>query len=145
MRIIGADQLNSVCVTGIVRLSLTYIPGSEFINFSQGQLWSNIHLGSGIVCACMPLYRPLVLESAGIFSKTYQKLSDALSSRGKDYSSSDYTNDSEQYRKMNGSSSARNRSQEQQSAWIPLEKNAEQKDGMHVRDDGAPMRDADFV
>ena len=34
------------------------------VDFVKGILWSNIHLGTAIICACLPTYRPLLSRCA---------------------------------------------------------------------------------
>ena len=77
----------SVIITGIVRIIIVYQPHSNngetshalhgtepepntrLVSFTKSQLWSNIHIGTAIVCACLPTYRPL-LAKASAFSQS---------------------------------------------------------------------------
>lgn len=49
-----------VIITGIIRMAKVYKPGSADVDLTQGQIWLNVHLGTAILCACLPTYRPLV-------------------------------------------------------------------------------------
>ena len=48
----------SVIVTGLIRVVLGYAPGSQNVAFSKAELWSAVHIGIAIVCACLPTLRP---------------------------------------------------------------------------------------
>lgn len=74
----------SVCITAIVRLALTYRPdqknglfsSTELLGLSnqqtvkvvKGLLWSNIHLGTALISACLPTYRPILSKFAHGFA-----------------------------------------------------------------------------
>ncbi|KAL8895946.1 MAG: hypothetical protein Q9207_007940 [Kuettlingeria erythrocarpa] len=49
-----------VIVTGIVRIAILYHPGETDFDLTQGDIWLNVHLGTAIICACLPTYRPLI-------------------------------------------------------------------------------------
>ncbi|KAI9641747.1 hypothetical protein NHQ30_009603 [Ciborinia camelliae] len=49
-----------VVVTGVVRVVLGYAPGSQNVDFPRAELWSAVHVGMAIVCACLPNFRPLL-------------------------------------------------------------------------------------
>ncbi|KAL8836441.1 MAG: hypothetical protein Q9170_002929 [Blastenia crenularia] len=49
-----------VIITGIVRLVKVYKPGGADVDLTQGDIWLNVHLGTAIICACLPTYRPLI-------------------------------------------------------------------------------------
>ncbi|KAL8925694.1 MAG: hypothetical protein Q9208_003377 [Pyrenodesmia sp. 3 TL-2023] len=48
-----------VIITGIVRIAIVYQPGRPDFDLTQGVIWLNVHLGTAIICACLPTYRPL--------------------------------------------------------------------------------------
>lgn len=50
-----------VCITGIIRVALTYAPHSGFVVI-KCLMWSNIQLGTAITCACILTYRPLLTK-----------------------------------------------------------------------------------
>lgn len=39
---------------------LGYAPGSQNVDFPRAELWSAVHVGMAIVCACLPNFRPLL-------------------------------------------------------------------------------------
>ncbi|KAL8931693.1 MAG: hypothetical protein Q9216_007108 [Gyalolechia sp. 2 TL-2023] len=59
-----------VVITGIVRIVKVYKPGGSEVDLTQGDIWLNVHLGTAIICACLPTYRPL-LSSNPWFSKKF--------------------------------------------------------------------------
>ena len=42
------------------------------VNFANAEIWTNIHVCTSIVCACLPTLRPLLI-TMGAGSKTVQK------------------------------------------------------------------------
>ncbi|KID66209.1 Satratoxin biosynthesis SC1 cluster protein 4 [Metarhizium brunneum] len=48
-----------VIVSGLLKTSFGYIPGSRQPSFSRTQLWTSVHCGTGIICACLPICWPL--------------------------------------------------------------------------------------
>ncbi|KAL8742730.1 MAG: hypothetical protein Q9184_008207 [Pyrenodesmia sp. 2 TL-2023] len=48
-----------VIITGIVRIAKVYQPSGTDVDLTQGDIWLNVHLGTTIICACLPTYRPL--------------------------------------------------------------------------------------
>lgn len=51
--------ITSVIITGILRVIYGYVPGSRVPSYSQAELWSSVHIGMAIICACLPPLRPL--------------------------------------------------------------------------------------
>ncbi|KAI0006306.1 hypothetical protein F4779DRAFT_633091 [Xylariaceae sp. FL0662B] len=49
-----------VIVTGIVKVILGYIPGSRVPSYIRTEVWTTVHVGMGIVCACLPVCWPLI-------------------------------------------------------------------------------------
>ena len=41
-------------------MALGYAPGSQNVDFPRAELWSAVHVGMAIVCACLPNFRPLL-------------------------------------------------------------------------------------
>ncbi|KAM3076677.1 hypothetical protein ACMFMG_007482 [Clarireedia jacksonii] len=76
----------SVIVTGIVRVILGYAPGSQNVDFSKAELWSAVHVGMAIVCACLPSFRPLLTS----ITMTARRLYSSAVSSGRDNSTSSY-------------------------------------------------------
>jgi len=75
-----------VIVTGIVRVILGYAPGSQNVDFSRAELWSAVHVGMAIVCACLPNFQPLLIRITATARRLY---SSAISSR-KDSTTNSY-------------------------------------------------------
>lgn len=59
-----------VVITGIVRIIKVYKPSGAEVDLTQGDIWLNVHLGTAIICACLPTYRPLVSRNPW-FSKSF--------------------------------------------------------------------------
>ncbi|KAL8646997.1 MAG: hypothetical protein Q9226_006617 [Calogaya cf. arnoldii] len=49
-----------VIITSVVRLAVLYRPDKIDIDLTQGNIWLNVHLGTAIICACLPTFRPLI-------------------------------------------------------------------------------------
>lgn len=49
----------SVVVSGLVKAITGYIPGNRQPSFSNTQVWTTVHCGTGIICACLPICWPL--------------------------------------------------------------------------------------
>jgi hypothetical protein len=61
--LLSLTHLHSVIITGVLRVTYGYKPGSQNVAFSKAELWSSIHVGIAIVCACLPTLRPLFIRS----------------------------------------------------------------------------------
>lgn len=61
-----------VVITGIVRMGTLYRPGIEDFDLTVGDIWLNVHLGTAIISACLPAYRPLVSRRFRSAHNTYQ-------------------------------------------------------------------------
>ncbi|KAF2690333.1 hypothetical protein K458DRAFT_399671 [Lentithecium fluviatile CBS 122367] len=48
-----------VVITNIIRLTFMYRPNDNFVNFAETEKWAHIHWLTGIICACLPIYKPL--------------------------------------------------------------------------------------
>ncbi|KAI0144468.1 hypothetical protein GGR57DRAFT_331982 [Xylariaceae sp. FL1272] len=48
-----------VVVTDIIRLAFIYEPGGTDVDFEASAFWLNIHIALSIVCANLPVYKPL--------------------------------------------------------------------------------------
>jgi len=59
--------VSSTIVTGVVRVKLGYPKASRVPSYSKTEIWTTVHAGMSIVCASLPIFRPLVrrmVESA---------------------------------------------------------------------------------
>lgn len=54
----------SVLVTGILRVAYSYVPGSRVPSYAGAELWSIVHIGMGVVCACLPPLWPLLVRAS---------------------------------------------------------------------------------
>jgi hypothetical protein len=46
-------------VTGLVKVVLGYVPHSRVPSYSRTEVWTTVHAGMSIVCACLPIFKPL--------------------------------------------------------------------------------------
>ena len=53
-----------VIITAIIRLSILYRPTKPDLDLTKGDIWFNVHLGTGIISACLPTFRPLISRSS---------------------------------------------------------------------------------
>ncbi|KAL2065587.1 hypothetical protein VTL71DRAFT_3257 [Oculimacula yallundae] len=70
-----------VILTGLVRVILGYRPSSQNVAFARAELWSAVHIGTAIVCACLPILRPLIKRATATASSFKRKYGSSLSSR----------------------------------------------------------------
>jgi hypothetical protein len=63
----------SVIITGLLRVIYGYKPGSQNVAFSKAELWSGVHVGIAIVCACLPTLRPLFFRTAASASSFWHR------------------------------------------------------------------------
>ena len=89
-----------VVITSIVRMAVLYRPDEEDFDLSQGDIWLNVHLGTAIISACLPTYRPLVSRKTSLAQIFYPNRSYQIEE-----------NESLQYRKKSSATS--------HSAWLP--------------------------
>lgn len=69
------------CITGIVRTVLTYPQTGSPSSFTNGLVWSNTQLGTSIVSACLPIYRPLLAKCALFHASVSSSYRSLLSNR----------------------------------------------------------------
>ncbi|KAI1084186.1 hypothetical protein F5B20DRAFT_523998 [Whalleya microplaca] len=50
-----------VIVTGLVKVKLGYVPGGRVPSYMRTTVWTMVHVGMAIVCACLPVCWPLVI------------------------------------------------------------------------------------
>ncbi|VUC27762.1 unnamed protein product [Clonostachys rosea] len=51
-----------VIISGVVKVALSYVPGSRQLDLTQTSLWSTVHICTGIICACLPVCWPVFLR-----------------------------------------------------------------------------------
>jgi hypothetical protein len=54
-----------VILSGVVKVILSYIPGSRQPDFSRTALWTVVHVCTGIICACLPVCWPVLKRLGG--------------------------------------------------------------------------------
>ncbi|MCJ1250351.1 hypothetical protein MMC30_007577 [Trapelia coarctata] len=69
-----------VIVTGIVRMILTNVLTSPGKHASLDLIWLQVHVASGVVCACIPTYLPLLNKMGELSQKMISSLTSRLSS-----------------------------------------------------------------
>ncbi|XXH02057.1 hypothetical protein Hte_008422 [Hypoxylon texense] len=53
-----------IIVTGIVKVILAYTPGKRSLSYANAELWAALHSSMAILCASLPIFRPLVKRVA---------------------------------------------------------------------------------
>jgi hypothetical protein len=46
-------------ITNILRIYYSYQPHQRFVNLQDAELWTVIHICSAVLCACIPVYKPI--------------------------------------------------------------------------------------
>ncbi len=54
-----------VVITAVVRMSVLYRPSQPTLDFTH-DIWLNVHLGTAVISACLPTYRPLISRDSGL-------------------------------------------------------------------------------
>jgi hypothetical protein len=52
---------SSVILSGIVKVIVSYEPGNREPSFSRTAVWSTVHIGTGVVCASLPVCWPFLV------------------------------------------------------------------------------------
>lgn len=55
-----SDIVDSVVMTGLVKVILGYVPGGRVPSYTKTEVWTTVHVGMAIVCACLPVCWPLM-------------------------------------------------------------------------------------
>ncbi|KAI4863291.1 hypothetical protein F4820DRAFT_378739 [Hypoxylon rubiginosum] len=92
-----------IIVTGIVKVILAYTPGKRSLSYANAELWAALHSSMAIVCASLPIFRPLVRRVGN--SSFVIKCSSLLSRRRRRLSSSKSDDKSPESEKEDGSRS----------------------------------------
>ncbi|KAI8628486.1 hypothetical protein F5Y19DRAFT_476469 [Xylariaceae sp. FL1651] len=53
-----------VILSGIVKVILSYVPGNREPSFNRTEVWTTVHTGTGILCACLPVCWPQFVRLA---------------------------------------------------------------------------------
>ncbi|KAI0184477.1 integral membrane protein [Xylaria flabelliformis] len=51
-----------VILSGLLKAVYGYVPGSRQPSFSKTSLWTTVHSGTGIICACLPVCWPVFVR-----------------------------------------------------------------------------------
>ncbi|TVY73498.1 Satratoxin biosynthesis SC1 cluster protein [Lachnellula suecica] len=105
-----------VVVTGVVRVVVGYKPGSQNVAFAKAELWSSVHIGIAIVCACLPTLRPFLTHATASMSSIKTRLHGSGTSKI-GHSDGSYSN---------SSSGSKRRSQVEVLAMKPLKNTTDQ-------------------
>lgn len=62
----------------------------ERVSFAKGELWSTIHTGTAIICACLPIYRPLVVKVLAISNTMLHRYGTILGNHTSNPASTEY-------------------------------------------------------
>ncbi|OTB10339.1 hypothetical protein K445DRAFT_309623, partial [Daldinia sp. EC12] len=63
-----------VIVSGLLKAILGYVPGSREPSFIRTQLWTTVHCGTGIICACLPVCWPLISHFGKFVPKRWSRI-----------------------------------------------------------------------
>ncbi|KAI1125669.1 hypothetical protein F5Y10DRAFT_225845 [Nemania abortiva] len=50
-----------VIVSGLLKVIYGFVPGSRQPSFARTSLWTTVHSGTGIICACLPVCWPILV------------------------------------------------------------------------------------
>ncbi|KAI1412527.1 hypothetical protein F5Y13DRAFT_199776 [Hypoxylon sp. FL1857] len=64
-----------VIFSGLVKVILSYAPGSREPSFGKTEVWTTVHCCTGIVCACLPICWPLFVRLIRFGSRTWPAVS----------------------------------------------------------------------
>lgn len=59
------NLLISVTITGIIKVYFAYNPDGHVPRFGPAEVWTTLHVGLAIVCACLPILKPLFARMTG--------------------------------------------------------------------------------
>lgn len=81
----SCDLFSSIKPQGLIVSLSTYSFGlvyelNDEVPFTQGDIWSNIHAGTAIICACLPTYRPLFPRLAAFSNNVRQRYRNLVNS-----------------------------------------------------------------
>ncbi|KAI2464980.1 hypothetical protein F4781DRAFT_411141 [Annulohypoxylon bovei var. microspora] len=64
-----------VILSGLVKVILSYAPGSREPSFGRTEVWTTVHCCTGIVCACLPICWPIFTRLARLSPGTWPAVS----------------------------------------------------------------------
>jgi hypothetical protein len=89
-------QRHRVILTQILRMVFSYDPkGGGVLSLEQLSIWTGLHLGFGIICACLPVFRVYLPKDDGLINTTLKRLYTTVTTHfyrfSRKYSSSGYS------------------------------------------------------
>jgi len=94
-----------VIITNIVRITKSFEPGNQLIDLMLDIFWLDIHVGTSIICACLPTYRPIITKGISSISGSFQKYYGSSFKTGSGASASNPNNSSSKHNDTSGISS----------------------------------------
>ncbi|KAF1950439.1 hypothetical protein CC80DRAFT_539675 [Byssothecium circinans] len=73
-------------ISNIIRTIETYIPGDLFIDFAGDMFWIDIHQATALICANLPVCKPLMRASVTFVSTNFSKTFGSYGSYGSGFS-----------------------------------------------------------
>ncbi|KAI1151633.1 hypothetical protein F4825DRAFT_476841 [Nemania diffusa] len=67
-------------ITNILRLINIYRPGQQFVSFTEGIFWTHIHGLIAVLCANLPVYKPLRNKVTSLFAKIQRSFGSSVRS-----------------------------------------------------------------
>ncbi|KAI1739184.1 hypothetical protein F4680DRAFT_423092 [Xylaria scruposa] len=67
-------------ITNVLRLYNIYQPGNQFVSFTETVLWTHIHGVIAVLCANLPVYKPLRTKLASFFAMLQRNFSSSFRS-----------------------------------------------------------------
>ncbi|KAI0119746.1 hypothetical protein F4814DRAFT_413130 [Daldinia grandis] len=64
-----------VILSGLVKVILSYMPGSRDPSFGRTEVWTTVHCCTGIVCACLPICWPLFTRAMKLSPSSWPGIS----------------------------------------------------------------------
>ncbi|KAI1486513.1 hypothetical protein F5X96DRAFT_654715 [Biscogniauxia mediterranea] len=64
-----------VILSGLVKVILSYVPGSREPSFGRTEVWTTVHCCTGIICACLPVCWPLFVRLAKLNPSSWPAVS----------------------------------------------------------------------
>ncbi|KAI5918014.1 hypothetical protein F4810DRAFT_693973 [Camillea tinctor] len=64
-----------VIISGVVKVILSYVPGSREPSFGRTEVWTTVHCCTGIICACLPVCWPLFVRLTNFSFRTWPSVS----------------------------------------------------------------------
>lgn len=75
-------MVDSAVVTGLVKVILGYVPGSRVPSYIKTEVWTAVHVGMTIVCACLPVCWPVLKKLFHVNVRSVRKLFSTAGSGG---------------------------------------------------------------